>query len=990
MPTRDRAYIENGILKVSSNDEQQDTATIVNGILTVSLEDIPERDLATIDEDGILIVISAGEGVPTTFGADDWSVADRATDGDITITIIIAAEDLTDIEYDVDGDENWTTIGGATVGEYVLSGFTNDQEYDIRIRGVIEDAEGTASASKAVTPTVPGAAPVIGDQAADFGALTLSGAGGWKPAVTGGVDTWAITAGNASGHWAIDASTGFITPTSTGDTANLNAGPYALTVEAENSEGSDTATVTLTALANTYSALTNAEVSAILAIAVGTLAGKTIKLRPGDYTRISITSKAYGSTVTLTSEEGANIAGVTVQNSTNVTVTGNSILVPHPAGSALTVVAIIGVSADNIVISDNDIGCDTPVDVNADWSAGYNAGAFSGIATASSGGLPGDITITGNTIHDVTIGVNVAPVGDLVVTNNEIYRCYSDGIKVSSGPLSTTINWNDIYHLFGAAADTGNPHPDGIQFQGGAAADWTDIEIIGNRVWRGNARGGIQGIFLDDQDSGFFYTAHIANNFVDCGAVNSIKINRAKDCIVQNNTVVGPPVQPYGGSARSSVAGIYIGADENSGTNIILDNITEAISFYGTYDEDNNVVLGLEVAAPYTDYTATFDGPTFNPDTVSEVMTLFNMKTAGSADGTYNAGAIGTGYSDFDAMTYTAPRSSSSGDATAPELTSPNASATGTTTADLAVTTDEDNGTLYAVVTTSATPPSAAQVKAGQDHASASATFADDQVIVSTGAKLFSATGLSAGTTYYAYFMHEDAATNQSDVAAASSFATDAATPSAGFTDHDGLTNNLATGNSYTHSSIAIGTAHEDRVVTVFALSTQILDTPTIGGNAMTAVDAPANANTPRSYRYATGGTSLDAATTANIVIANNSGSTAARSEVLVFVSYPSSATPVDNVRDTQASTTDAVGANLDVVNGGCVVAAGTGPSGNLTFTWNGTDTPSEVHDALTEAAPQYGGAFIAITETNSTRDITLAAASGSKTISAISYGAPA
>jgi len=113
-------------------------------------------------------------------------------------------------------------------------------------------------------------------------------------------------------------------------------------------------------------------------------------------------------------------------------------------------------------------------------------------------------------------------------------------------------------------------------------------------------------------------------------------------------------------------------------------------------------------------------------------------------------------------------------DVTAPILSSASGTATGTTTADLSVTTDEGNGTLYTVVTGSATEPTATQIKAGQDHTGSAATFADDQVITTTGAKSFSATGLTAAATYYAHFMHEDAATNQSTVARSSSFTTDA------------------------------------------------------------------------------------------------------------------------------------------------------------------------------------------------------------------------
>lgn len=106
------------------------------------------------------------------------------------------------------------------------------------------------------------------------------------------------------------------------------------------------------------------------------------------------------------------------------------------------------------------------------------------------------------------------------------------------------------------------------------------------------------------------------------------------------------------------------------------------------------------------------------------------------------------------------------GDTTAPVLTAPVATATAATTATVGATTDEANGTLYSVITTSSTQPSVAQIKAGQNHLGASATWSSNQAISSTGAKTFSVTGLTAGTMYYTYTVHADAAGNNSNVVA--------------------------------------------------------------------------------------------------------------------------------------------------------------------------------------------------------------------------------
>lgn len=105
-------------------------------------------------------------------------------------------------------------------------------------------------------------------------------------------------------------------------------------------------------------------------------------------------------------------------------------------------------------------------------------------------------------------------------------------------------------------------------------------------------------------------------------------------------------------------------------------------------------------------------------------------------------------------------------DAVAPVLTAPVANATAATTATVGATTDEANGTLYSVITTSSTQPSVAQIKAGQNHLGASATWSSNQAISSTGAKTFSVTGLTAGTMYFTYTVHADAAGNNSNVVA--------------------------------------------------------------------------------------------------------------------------------------------------------------------------------------------------------------------------------
>ncbi|MEW7988455.1 MAG: hypothetical protein AB2799_21910, partial [Candidatus Thiodiazotropha sp.] len=86
-----------------------------------------------------------------------------------------------------------------------------------------------------------------------------------------------------------------------------------------------------------------------------------------------------------------------------------------------------------------------------------------------------------------------------------------------------------------------------------------------------------------------------------------------------------------------------------------------------------------------------------------------------------------------------------------PDLTSPTLTSAGQNTMQGTVDTDTDTGTLYAYWSTSATPPSATDLKAGTG-----AAWSGNQAITSTGTKTFNATGLVAGTTYYAHFLHDN------------------------------------------------------------------------------------------------------------------------------------------------------------------------------------------------------------------------------------------
>lgn len=108
------------------------------------------------------------------------------------------------------------------------------------------------------------------------------------------------------------------------------------------------------------------------------------------------------------------------------------------------------------------------------------------------------------------------------------------------------------------------------------------------------------------------------------------------------------------------------------------------------------------------------------------------------------------------------------GAASGPVLSSTTTTSVTSTTATVGCTTDTGSGTLWAVVTTSATQPSISQIKAGQDHTGAAAVFASSQSIGSIGAKTSAATGLTASTAYYHHWVQNAAATDSNRLSSAS------------------------------------------------------------------------------------------------------------------------------------------------------------------------------------------------------------------------------
>jgi hypothetical protein len=102
-------------------------------------------------------------------------------------------------------------------------------------------------------------------------------------------------------------------------------------------------------------------------------------------------------------------------------------------------------------------------------------------------------------------------------------------------------------------------------------------------------------------------------------------------------------------------------------------------------------------------------------------------------------------------------------DTTAPTLSGQTVASVTATGGTPKVTTDEATGTAYMVVVPNGDTPSVAQIKAGQRSNGTAALANQNQAVSGTGVQTFSAvTGLTSNTPYDVWFVHRDAAGNDS------------------------------------------------------------------------------------------------------------------------------------------------------------------------------------------------------------------------------------
>ena len=163
-----------------------------------------------------LLCLVLALGYASAQSPPDAPAIDSVSSGDTTLTVAwsapagatgITAYDLRHIETSADEtvDANWTVVDDAWTSsalEYTITGLTNGTEYDVQVRAVNSNGDGTWSATEIETPALP--APAVDSVRADDRAVLVS----WSAptGITTGVAAYDVRYIETSADEAVDAN----------------------------------------------------------------------------------------------------------------------------------------------------------------------------------------------------------------------------------------------------------------------------------------------------------------------------------------------------------------------------------------------------------------------------------------------------------------------------------------------------------------------------------------------------------------------------------------------------------------------------------------------------------------------------------------------------------------------------------------------------------------------------------------------------------------
>lgn len=355
---------------------------------------------------------------------------------------------------------------------------------------------------------------------------------------------------------------------------------------------------------------------------------------------------------------------------------------------------------------------------------------------------------------------------------------------------------------------------------------------------------------------------------------------------------------------------------------------------------------------------------------------LKSMSQAVTASGTQNVALTGVSgaastykvaYAHEDAYGNMSNVSIISGTITlvvAPTLSSPTASTVKCTSASIGVTTDKSTGTLYGILSTSATAPTAAQIKAGQNHTGAAATWAGNQSISSTGAKSFTPTGLTPGSTLYAHFTHYNGM--DSNVASASAVTTKIITKIGSFFNNtsaqtQGATYSLdLTTPDTTNGGIGGSLQQDDIIIFNSGWASTSDDNPSVAGITSEVADQYANA-TQQDTNQSVGYLVCSASPPSSVTVTGSNNAANGALAIAVAYRYVDPVTPMDVAAQAgvlTASTVVDAGAITPTSVGAKIVAA-LANSGDTTPVMSGTPSNMSLVERRSNGGSTRGVAFL-------------------------------
>lgn len=521
------------------------------------------------------------------------------------------------------------------------------------------------------------AAPVVGDQAATFGALTLSQRGDYEPVNSGGaitsltIDT--VVSGT-TGHF--EANSGRVRVAAAG-VGNLT-GTYVLDCTATNASGSDAFRLTITIDASAYSISPyNDGLTNVLAVSEATLSGKTIKLRPGDYTGSSVThfgKHRYSSPTTFTAHDQNNkpllngwVFGGSSGTPGNCTLSYLQFFKSYATLSNNIVIVGVTVAASNITIDH----CNFYSDLVPARSGGTMSQFRFFIGIGKNGST--NLTVTNCCFSYGCHAISFFGVG-LVVTGNRQHHCWGDFINMTTQSDGSTTSdiliENNCQHDFISNVNT--VHPDFLQcfaYNELVAGQINDVIVRGNVVFPGfegmNATAPItgtamQGLLMQTAGATVTYSDHvIEGNVLYLNTLHGISYEGELfgTCLIRNNTLMRPwpSVQDEAhGFQNYATPTIRLNIDGTATVTIENNAAEDIVLVTGSATQTNNNT-GLSRTNIST-YTARLQGAVFNPTTRDEALADARIKVGGALEtATPDIGAVGTttanGFYDFTTFT---------------------------------------------------------------------------------------------------------------------------------------------------------------------------------------------------------------------------------------------------------------------------------------------------------------------------------------------------